>query len=445
MLSASFSRRRLALAAFCALAACGDGGGGTEPDPVPTSLQKAAGDGQTGAVGAVLADSLAVRVLNASGSGVPGVEVSFFGFAGTASPEDVFTDAQGYARTALTLGTRPGTDTMRATVPGLGSVAFAVTLVPGPPHTIHRMEGSDQFASVGRPLQVAPLVRVEDAYGNLVTGVPVTFTPDAGSGVAAPATVVTDSLGRARTGHWTLGREGVNRLVVSAGAASTEFTAIGAGVCTQTPYTLYNTVQATLPSSCYVESRAANVYTVAFPAAQGVDFTAVGTNFTPELAFMDGVGRMEMWAPFGSYGTVNLRVYAPAGTYQVAAATNGAPPNSSYELRSAPATGARCITHLVIPDVTIQGQLLETQCGEPNVYYVRVPFGGRIRATLTSSVFNPHLVVVSRSGGDPTEAVGTGPGSTVQVTKTGFFGPLYQIFVWAPGMTGSYTLTVERL
>jgi hypothetical protein len=100
----------------------------------------------------------------------------------------------------------------------------------------------------------------------------------------------------------------------------------------------------------------------------------------------------------------------------------------------------------VIPNVTFQGELLQTQCGEPNVYHVRVPFGGRFRATLTSSAFNPHLIVDSRSGGDLTEAIGTGPGSTVQITKTGFFNPLYRIFVWAqPGVTGTYTLSVERL
>jgi hypothetical protein len=206
-------------------------------------------------------------------------------------------------------------------------------------------------------------------------------------------------------------------------------------------------VQKALSTTCQVESRTSDVYTVTFPAAQGVDFTVTSPVFTPELAFMDAVGRMEMWAGPGSYGSVNLRVYAPAGAYQVATGVFGIYQNASYQLRSSPAANsALCITALVIPDVTIQGEAQNTQCAEPNVFHVRVPFGGRIRATLTSSAFNPHLVVVSRSGGDPTEAIGTGPGSTVQVTKTGLFNPLYRIYVWTqPGVTGAYTLTVERL
>jgi hypothetical protein len=448
MLNPSLSLRRFFLAALCSLAACGDGGGtNPDPDPVPASLQKVAGDGQTGAVGSVLADSLAVRVLDSHGKGVPGVEVSFVSFAGTPTAGDVRTNAQGFSKTALTLPGRPGTDSVFATVAGLATVRFTVTVVPGPPATIHRMEGEDQFASAGQPLQVAPLVRVEDAYGNLVPGVLVTFTPSAGSGVAAPATVTTDSMGRARTGYWILGREGTNRLVVNAGTVSTEYTATGYGVCTQTPYTLYSTVQKALSTTCQVLSRTSDVYTVTFPAAQGVDFTVTSPVFTPEIAFMDAVGRMEMWAPPGSYGSVSLRVYAPAGAYQVATGVFGIYPNASYQLRSSPAdNSAVCITALVIPDVTIQGEARSTQCAEPNVFHVRIPFGGRIRATLTSSAFNPHLVVDSRSGGDLTEAIGTGPGSTVQVVKTGLFNPLYRIYVWTqPGVTGAYTLTVERL
>ena len=61
----------------------------------PASLQKVAGDGQTGAAGSVLADSLAVRVLDSYGNGVPGVTVSFFSFAGTPSAGNVDTNAQG--------------------------------------------------------------------------------------------------------------------------------------------------------------------------------------------------------------------------------------------------------------------------------------------------------------------------------------------------------------
>ncbi len=73
----------------------------------------------------------------------------------------------------------------------------------------------------------APSVTVRDRFGAPVAGVTVTFTPTAGSGIVTGATVVTDALGVAAIGDWTLpAQAGTARLDVTAsGLPPVAFTA----------------------------------------------------------------------------------------------------------------------------------------------------------------------------------------------------------------------------
>ena len=80
MLNASLSLRRFSLAALCSLAACGDGG--TEPDPVPTSLVAVSATTQTAVVGAAVPTPPVVRVLDDRGRAMAGVSVAFAVTAG---------------------------------------------------------------------------------------------------------------------------------------------------------------------------------------------------------------------------------------------------------------------------------------------------------------------------------------------------------------------------
>ena len=414
----------------------------------PVTLEKLGGDGQTGAVGTVLRDSFAVRVLDSFGNGVPGVTVHFVSGAGTPSHNDAATDSLGHVRMALTLGTRPIRDSVYASVMGLGSVRFAVTVTTGPPTRLRKLEGDSQTVSAGRPTWIGPQVEVTDFYGNVVHGAVVTFTPTPGSGVAAPA-ATSDNLGRARAEYWILGREGVNQLEASSGAAKTTFSANGSGACRPDAHTLFGTVEAQFGTTCFVETRNSHVYTVTFPSTQSVDFSFVsqGLGF-PALGFMDQVGRVQLWADLPHRDSIHLRVYAPAGAYQLAGGTHDFFRTGTYRLRSAPYTGAHdCAVPLVIPGVTVPGEARATSCDYPNQYNVPIQSGETIRLTLSSNAFNPRFTVDTRGGGDFTEAIGNGVGTSVQITRRGLPGDRQLEVVVRPpnGATGAYTLKVERL
>ena len=98
--------------------------------------------------------------------------------------------------------------------------APAVTTVPGPPARVELTAGADQSAPAGRKVRVRPSVRVLDARGNPVAGVPVRFEVAEGGGQVADGVTVTDAQGQAMSGPWTLGAQGRNALrAVVAGVA----------------------------------------------------------------------------------------------------------------------------------------------------------------------------------------------------------------------------------
>ncbi|HSJ64067.1 MAG TPA: Ig-like domain-containing protein [Gemmatimonadaceae bacterium] len=104
----------------------------------PAALRHAGGNGQSDTVGAVLSESLAVRVIDAAGNPVEGVTV-FWGHGATAGivePPTSVTDTLGIARTSWQLGRVPGGQIATATVNGVEPLAFGATALavvrPGP-------------------------------------------------------------------------------------------------------------------------------------------------------------------------------------------------------------------------------------------------------------------------------------------------------------------------
>ena len=418
----------------------------------PVLMEKVSGDNQTGAVGTLLPQAITVRVRDAFGNGVPGVVVHFATFVGHLTQADVSTDAQGYARASLTLTTQPSSYPVHASAPNLGTVSFQAAAVPGPPASIRKVEGDEQTANAGRHVFHAPAVWVEDSYGNLVPGATVAFTPAPGSGTVTQGVVTTDSLGRARVGSWRLGQEGTNRLDVMAGNAPVvAFTATGQPACAELEYTLFTTVAYPLSPTCMLAGRNADVHTVVFPTAQGVDFSVASSSFRPVLGVLDAEGRVLAWAAPNVADSVYLRLFAPAGSYQLVAGTFPGPAGT-YRLRSSAYTGApACHVPLIVPNVTIAGQVQAQDCGsEPqNHYGIALRTGDRIRITLFSASFNPQLRIYDQFGYLQGDQVGDGPGSTVQLTLTGPFPFSYLVYginvTPRDGDSGAYTLTVERL
>lgn len=75
----------------------------------------------------------------------------------------------------------------------------------GTPADVRVVQGQGQSAPVNTRLPVAPMVRVVDANGVAVVGVPVRFRVVDGGGSITGAYVLTNGQGNARLGSWTLG------------------------------------------------------------------------------------------------------------------------------------------------------------------------------------------------------------------------------------------------
>ena len=99
----------------------------------PIAIVLESGNNQTGAVNTVLADSVSVRVVDAGGNGVSGINVSWTATAGggLVRPALIPSDADGLAKAEWTLGPNPVVNTATATVTGLAG--SPVTFTAGPP------------------------------------------------------------------------------------------------------------------------------------------------------------------------------------------------------------------------------------------------------------------------------------------------------------------------
>ena len=105
---------------------------------------------------------------------------------------------------------RQGTLRIAASVAGVSARAvFRVTTGP-PPASLIKMSGDSQSGTPGDALSNAFVVAVQDADGNTIEGVPVTFSVTAGGGSLSETSATTDRDGRAST-TLTLGsRVGIN-------------------------------------------------------------------------------------------------------------------------------------------------------------------------------------------------------------------------------------------
>ncbi|HEX5870055.1 MAG TPA: hypothetical protein VFY65_06560 [Longimicrobium sp.] len=162
---------------LAAVLAAGCDAPGVPESRVPAVLQMVHGDTQTAVAGQTLADSLELRVLNRGGQPVPGVEVEFSSAAGggTLQPARARTDAGGIARAAWTLGPTAGAQTAQGRVSEgrLDALVFTARATPGAPARLIEAGGSGQAGVVGEPLPQPLAVRVVDAFGNGVAGIPV--------------------------------------------------------------------------------------------------------------------------------------------------------------------------------------------------------------------------------------------------------------------------------
>jgi hypothetical protein len=171
--------------------------------PAAPSQMTKINDGQTGAVGAALAQQVGVLLKDGAGNPVAGTSVTFTaGNGSSVSPATVATNASGQAMTTWTLGTAAGGASLTATSGTLTPATFSATATAGPAAQLAKMNDG-QSGTVGYPLANKVGVTVTDSYGNPVSGVVVAFAGANGSAVS-PASVNTDASGVALT-QWSMG------------------------------------------------------------------------------------------------------------------------------------------------------------------------------------------------------------------------------------------------
>ena len=172
----------------------------------PAELTKMRGEGQSGAAGSALSDTLAVRVTDAHGNPIRGVAVTWTvsSGGGAVSVLAPSTDSAGGSRAVWTLGTAAGENIVTARVDGVPAVTFTATATPGAPAALEKVSGDAQSGTTGQTLPDPLAVRVTDAFGNSVGGISVGWTATRGGGRISPASATTNAAGLADA-SWQLG------------------------------------------------------------------------------------------------------------------------------------------------------------------------------------------------------------------------------------------------
>ena len=190
----------------------------TVPSPVPEGttswpmkLIRISGDDQQGLPGEPLANPFVVQVLDQDNEPFEGATVRFSALkgGGSLSENTPKTDADGYARSTLTLGAALGTNKVQVNVEGISQVlvfSAEATLPPPIPTSLSIISGDNQEGLTGEPLTNPFIVQVHDQYGNPMAGVPVTFTGSETDGMLSATVVTTNANGEAQS-TLTLGTE----------------------------------------------------------------------------------------------------------------------------------------------------------------------------------------------------------------------------------------------
>jgi len=419
----------------------------------PAAMEKATAGNLSGLAGSVLADSIGVRVTDRLGNGVPGVVVTFTGFAGHVPTP---TGPQGYARFAGRLPQHAGTYAVTATAGTLQQV-FTVTAVPGPPTNVEMLCCDQQTWTTGRAVPMPPAVRVRDENLNRLPGIPVTFSPAEGSGTVTGGTAVTDEDGFVAVGSWTLGSPGPNRLdVVVGGRVMATFTANSLPVCGNRTYELFSTLDDVLAADrCKLDGLDAELFTVSFGSAQGVEFAVSSSRFGPYLMFLDSRDQALLKFGTGAVPSVPFRLFAPAGTYRIAigASISFDVVTGPYRLsstRTADADGCTPFS-VIVPGVTITGEIRPVPfgCSLPvataDRYVLPLDAGERLELTMSASTLTPRLDLRELRDGYPLVARNLAPaaGADAQIVFTAPNTGLYELFAVSETQTsGAYTLKV---
>ena len=258
-----------------AVGACSGGGGGTTgPSGPPATMAATSSLVPTGRAGQIVVDSPSVLVRNAAGAALPGVTVTFAVVSGGGSVLSgaVVTNASGIARGRWTLGGSLGSQALQVSVGSVTPIVFTATVTAGPTTTITILAGNNQTAAPGTVLPTALKVKATDAFGNAVAGDTVLFTATSGASDLLSPQQITDALGTATVGSWTVPKCGGTTLVTAARFGNSTIKAVASaivsgsvGFCVELIYTS-NPDPKLKAAADRAAARWGKIITAAFPA-----------------------------------------------------------------------------------------------------------------------------------------------------------------------------------
>jgi len=342
----------------------------------PATLVKLGGDVGTGQVAQPAADSLAVRVVDAFGNGVPGQTVAWSVTAGAAtlSPASATTGANGIARARLVFGQAPGSSSVRAAW-GAQAVTFAAQ-AQAPRVAV--LAGAGQQAATGTVFADSVAVKVTSEALAPLPGVRVRWTVQNGA-VSADSSLT--------------GVDGVARVAVTAGSNATQVVVTAAAGGVQAAAAL----RATGPLGVEGAQVSADAQGADYPLATvRVSPTTAATTVTATVAgrttrLAPGSPDPELWS-----GRLNLAGLA-AGPYAVvftASDGKGHTVQVTAPYSYAPGTVVGALT-LVTPYVGPQGARLMRDTG---TVVVTVGVGAERVTAMVASAFG-RQATLTRQGG----------------------------------------------
>ena len=200
-------------------------------------IAKSSGDAQTGTVGTLLPQPIAVVVKDTYGNVKSGATVNWLAGDGSTTVASSVTDAAGIASTGWTIGTVAGTSNQSATATAAGlagsPLTFTASATAGPAAVLAIVSGDAQTAMVGNALPLPLVASVKDAFNNPVAGVNVNWAAATGGGSVSAATVATTAAGTStvtRTLGGTVGAQTTTASAAGTTPASVTFNATGSAL-----------------------------------------------------------------------------------------------------------------------------------------------------------------------------------------------------------------------
>ena len=301
------------------------------------TLTATSGSGQSATVATAFTNQLVATVTDQYGNPVSGVTVTFTppasGASGTfTTSSTAVTNASGVAtsNTYTANTTAGGPYNVVASATGLTSVNYSETnTAKTTGDTLSLVSGNGQSATVAAAFSNPLVVKDVDQYGNLVSGVTVTFTaPTSGASgtFTTSSTAVTGSNGQATSNTYTANTTagGPYNVVASAtGASSVSFPE------TNTAKTTGDTLAATSGSgqTTTVGIAFANPLVATVTDQYGNPVSGVTVTFTPPASGASGSFTTSATAVTGSNGQATSNTYTAnttaGGPYNVVASATG--------------------------------------------------------------------------------------------------------------------------